>query len=533
MVRLILLNDKGFEWKRGKSVQFKGVVWLNGRKLTEPAEVEDVIDPQDETSVRNFAQNANGFFVLVISSKRATYLVSDRVRTFPLFFVKTKDGFVVSDHAPALLRWTRCEVEARKKAEFLLTGYVTHSETLVEPIVPLQAGEIVKLEGKNISRTPYFRYIYRPFYDEQPDRLFELLDQLFLNATKRLIDFVDGRTIVLPLSGGMDSRTILFYLKELGFKDVITFSYGREGNRESQISKNVAEDYGYKWLFVPYSESSWFKWYNSEQLWDYFAYSGNLISTPHIQDFPAVWTLKSSGQIPADAVFVPGHTLDFLSGGHIPPYWQCDSFFTIKKVLHGIWRKHFKLNTSRTVLSYKDVIFQKIRKVIAEELFDKDILNFIEAANAAEYWDWKERQPKYILNSLRVYEFWGYKWYVPLWDAELIDFWLRVHPCLKIRRRLFKEFAFKRGIISQRLPIAVPSKNAFQKTLLTIWEIWKALDPSIKYLKFFLWDRHKDPLAWNGIWHWRKFLRHRVRENMSMVACDYLEFWELKFKEWC
>ena len=44
-----------------------------------------------------------------------------------------------------------------------------------------------------------------------------------------------------------------------------------------------------------------------------------------------------------------------------------------------------------------------------------------------------ERQAKFIVNSVRVYEFFGYAWRIPLWDRELIDFFLKVP--LKYRMR--------------------------------------------------------------------------------------------------
>jgi asparagine synthase (glutamine-hydrolysing) len=51
-----------------------------------------------------------------------------------------------------------------------------------------------------------------------------------------------------------------------------------------------------------------------------------------------------------------------------------------------------------------------------------------QALSACDSWDWQERQAKKIVNSVRVYEFWGYSWRIPLWDAEMMDWWERVDP---------------------------------------------------------------------------------------------------------
>ncbi|WP_269848621.1 asparagine synthase-related protein [Methanosarcina horonobensis] len=63
-----------------------------------------------------------------------------------------------------------------------------------------------------------------------------------------------------------------------------------------------------------------------------------------------------------------------------------------------------------------------------------------------EYFDSNERQAKFIINSVRVYEFFGYEWRIPLWDAELMEFFLRVPIEHRINRNLYKK-------IRQRLPV--------------------------------------------------------------------------------
>jgi hypothetical protein len=42
-----------------------------------------------------------------------------------------------------------------------------------------------------------------------------------------------------------------------------------------------------------------------------------------------------------------------------------------------------------------------------------------------------------IINSNRIYEFFGHQWFVPLWDAELTDFFLTVPFRLRCKRNLF------------------------------------------------------------------------------------------------
>ena len=76
------------------------------------------------------------------------------------------------------------------------------------------------------------------------------LENVTLNILQKIIDSADGRVIVVPLSGGYDSRLVASGFAYLGYKNVKCFSYGQKNNFESLISKKVAKKLGYDWKFI-------------------------------------------------------------------------------------------------------------------------------------------------------------------------------------------------------------------------------------------------------------------------------------------
>jgi asparagine synthase (glutamine-hydrolysing) len=147
-----------------------------------------------------------------------------------------------------------------------------------------------------------------------------------------------------------------------------------------------------------------------------------------MQDFPTVKELKTQGKIPENSVFVPGHT---GYGTHIPD----SASFDLEAYLAASLKKHYNLWPYGQEL--EKIFKQRISKSISG-LEIKDNETF---ANAIEYFDSNERQPKFIYNSVRVYEFFGYEWRIPLCDTEVIEFFLRVPTKYRINCELYKKYA--------------------------------------------------------------------------------------------
>ena len=117
------------------------------------------------------------------------------------------------------------------------------------------------------------------------------------------------------------------------------------GARELGITylEELARYLGFRWLFVPYSAERWRAWSTTDAFKCYFRAAGNLTSVPHLQDWPAVFELTEQRLIPADGIFVPGHTGDFLTGGHVPRGFAGRSQVSRRTVLDAIERAHYSL----------------------------------------------------------------------------------------------------------------------------------------------------------------------------------------------
>jgi len=437
-------SDRGNIKTYAKGFTFQGNTCLKGEKLLSALiPTVEITDAGNIIScAKDTIQRLNGSFAVLIETDDYIFAAVDRLRSIPLFYGQADNKFYLSDDA----NWVRDQVADTRMdeiavKEFLLTGYVTGQESLFPNVKQLQAGEclwVEKCDGNpHVTTHRYYRYIHKNFFNSSEEDLYPLMDRMLVNVFERLLESTKGRTLVVPLSGGLDSKLIVAMLKRLGRENVICFSYGRKGNWESEISKKVAERLGYPWEFVLYTRHKWYQWFQSEERRRYYQYGDGLSSLAHIQDWPAVWELKKSGKIPDDAIFVPGHSGDFVAGSHIPQGFTTMQHVDKDEVVKAIWEKHYSLwdwsrQSGKLGLIFKERVFSNLPEMAIDTPED--------AANVFEYWDWQERQAKFIVNSCRVYEFWGYDWRIPLWDSEMMDFWARVPLELRVGKRLYDPY---------------------------------------------------------------------------------------------
>jgi asparagine synthase (glutamine-hydrolysing) len=421
---------------------FGGKLYRNNKLAKKLSTYNYFSDIKTQVGCQEVLIPENGNFAYIVVKNNNLFATVDRTRSTPIFYGYTDKQFYISDNA----RWVRKKLndivlDSLSVQEFYHAGYVTGRDTLFPKVKQLQAGEYLCANngttGIEVKHKRYYTYLGKDFFKTSINELIPVLDEVFVGAFERLIQSANGRTLVVPLSGGLDSRLIITMFKRLGYEKVIAFSYGKRGNKELRKSKEIASKIDYPWEYIPYTRSLWRNWYYSKEFDNYSSFADSLCSLPHIDDWPAVWMLKEKQIIPEDAIFVPGHTGDFITGGHIPPMYLDCSVMNNEILINSIIKKHYRVNNFKEA---SKEVQEKIILRIQSRLPNGHINNIEGAGYVFEFFDWQERQAKYIINSLRVYEYWGYDWRIPLWDVEIMNFWQHVPFEYKILKKLYKSY---------------------------------------------------------------------------------------------
>lgn len=372
----------------------------------------------------------NGNWATVVNTSSSAFLAVDHVRSIQLLYSQEGEDFYVFDDVNDFRKEHKLEIDEDCAHEYLSSGYVYRNRTLFKDVHSLQAAEYVIASPIKASKpltlqttsTRYWRYvpnICKPV--KTGPELVKKIDEVFMASMRRLIESVGDKRIVIPLSGGYDSRLIVNYLYKLGHKNVLCYTYGRKGNGESRCSKLVAENLGYEWHFVEYTDEEFSKILDDPLMDGYYRYMCNGVNRPCFQEYLALRTLKEAGVIdPERDVVVPGYYFDILAGSHVAPWIM--NFTAVSEVCE--WENNFFPRTH----------FWKTMKAIGDVFRDHAD---IPARQFVEGWSWQERLSKFIVNNIRSYESLGFCWRLSLCDRALFDLWLSIPYSLRVERSYF------------------------------------------------------------------------------------------------
>jgi asparagine synthase (glutamine-hydrolysing) len=421
----IILNEEKYKiyTRHNIKIFFLGNPIFNEKFYDDNNELINYLSSLNLKNIDTVMNSIDGFYSIIIEKENEVYLISDRVCSIPFFYTINRKGLIVSDFLQNIIAISNKSFNQNHSGilEFLLCGFVTNNKTLLRSIYQSTAGEIVIYNKINnrIERQEYFRYLPK-YYQKSIDIDSSIIvyHKIMKKTFSRLKDYIFKNNLipVVPLSGGNDSRLLALLLKQENINNVITYTFGTEEHIEVITSKSIAERLDFEWHFVPYTKVKWYEEYNDEIIEEYSDFASNYSVKPHFMDFIAVKEIFKNRE--EKYLFLPGHTLDFIAGGHIPESLIQKYNPNKKDLINAIISKHF------TFHSIYQVSILKIKKAIRRTLGNITLNDKNDIISAFEYWDWKERQAKFIMNSLNVYKYFKFDWYLPFWEKEWMSFFM-------------------------------------------------------------------------------------------------------------
>lgn len=436
MAIVICKRNNGYHWTEEKGCHFKGYLQTSEDVvLRDSKAVAFLSSINSYDAFQEALRNSYGFFSIIIEKENEIWVGVDIARSMPIYY--SSDLQIISDDIDAVFQQSRgrnLELDDIRVLEMYATSFVAFQNTIFQDIKQIEIGCTARIQRNGIEQVPY--YIHGSTHKNlAEDTIEEGLSKATDHMISRLLAVVNGRQIVLSLSGGYDSRYLACSLKKNGIDKVICYTYGRSDSYEVQQSKKVADALTYEWHNIEYDDKAVQTILEDGE--KYLDYSNRPDYIAYLQNYLAVKHLHANHLIPEDSVFITGLCNDMPTGYYIPDIEKVKGF---GNSVEGVARYNYE---NRFV---KFDLTKKAQSIFMQDILDylkrmsvevNDYQSFIRALDCIETANFHSHC---YLNMNTVHDFFGYEWLLPCWDRELLDFWYSLSAEDRIGQKTYEKY---------------------------------------------------------------------------------------------
>lgn len=520
-IKIKLNYNNAFKWINEDNIYVIGYAYHKNKLLNEAEFLNLVKETKTEKDIIKLVKQLNGAFSIIKVLVDKIVLATNNVRSFPILYQKNGKEILISDN---INNFSNLKINENNVQELLSLRVCSNNKTIYENIYQVPPSTVTVITENNIENTQYFYYKINELNKKIEKEIFEEMYNLYDEAVKRLIKYANGKKIVIPLSGGYDSRLIAYHLRKNNYNNVVCYTYGRKNNPEYNTAKKVAEFLNFELHFIEYKTKDMRKkYYNKKEYSKMADYFGRGISTPVIQEWIAIDKLISSKIIDKNCIVAPGFLGDFLAGGEVKEEFLLDkNSSTTNQIKDYILKKSYAY--SKFNKNQEKLFEQEISKTLEIDLNNKKISKN-KAVELLENFDLKEREAKYISNAVRVYDYYFLKWYLVYIDINLMNYFENIDSIIKCNRKLYKKYiqTYYNDLLNYA-PIAVKKERS--------GKIYKNFfSKNFNRLKIVLFSYKDNIINFYGYFKISDYLKHCLQKNtniVSMFAQDYIKYEKTK-----
>ncbi|MCG7847968.1 MAG: asparagine synthetase B [ANME-2 cluster archaeon] len=195
---------------------------------------------------KDFVHKLNGSFTLVIWVEKSQELliINDRYGLRPLYYAERNGYLLFGSEVKAILQDKTFKriVDDRSVADFFSVGYILGNKTFFKGIELVPPASILTYNEGQVSIEQYWDFNFNEEYECHPEEYYiEKLSKLILQAVERQMK--GTHRIGVPLSGGLDSRTIVASIDKKHYP-IHTFTFGKPNCDDARFAGMIANKLG-------------------------------------------------------------------------------------------------------------------------------------------------------------------------------------------------------------------------------------------------------------------------------------------------
>lgn len=443
-IKILIDEHKAFNYIRKEKYIFRGTFFYKDKLYTNDniSEIFNVKYNYDEFI--DIVKEFNGNFLLIVKFDSDYFVFCDKIMSFPMFYKKNKNCLFLSDCIYKINDNEKFDYEAL--TELASFGYVLGNKTIYKNIKEIGPGEYLKIncDSNEVRLIKYYQHLHKEEVYSEIEWI-DKLDKAINNTFDRFIRRLNNRQVVLFLSGGYDSKLILQHLRKRDYKNVICISLRSCDDLDVVVAKKLANLFQYPLYVFDYNKKYWKDRASKNDFWGLLNKLFNGVAIHYPQGM-IVKDLIDKNIIDKNSVIVTGNSGDVVEGNDV-----CENFkekvINSKQVVKEILVTH-GINVSNNK-KINNVLSKNILSILPQYNYN-DVSH---AQDAYEYFNWRERQCKYVISDVRNYDdYTANEWALPLWDDEFVGFWLSVPIEYRFKRNLYYKYVNKDNLPTANVP---------------------------------------------------------------------------------
>ncbi|WP_426416817.1 asparagine synthase-related protein [Aestuariirhabdus sp. LZHN29] len=394
-------------------------------------------------------EGLNGRYAVLLldERERSLQLVSDPLGLRKLFRCELDGQLLLCSRLEAFrhLSGFRPRLDPYGAAQLLISSHLCDDHTLLKGVRLVSPATRLVCDSRGIRHTQYWVPTIEPSDDSAVDVLDAMQAELERAQHCRL---KDCERLVLPLSGGLDSRLLAGLLPQTLLGQTEGFSYGHGHSYDRRIGRKVAVELGipHHSLSLPPAI------YQSYQCAALMLADGEV----SIEAFP-LFRLLDVGS--AGSTLLSGFAGDWISSKK-----RLQVQATPQQSMEHLWqkiyvRKGFSPGRFTQVISDPGIRegYERLQQTMNQSFHGAQADSFADKAQLLEFW---HRQRRYVTYQLNVLEA-RFRVVAPLSDLSLVKCWLNMPSSLKEEQSGYRQLIHRVSPPLAALPVA--GSRSYQK----------------------------------------------------------------------
>lgn len=376
-----------------------------------------------------FFNEVNGEFCIVIwnENKKVLKLVTDHLGTKPIYYFINESHTIIAPEVKGILKVIdKNTLSLDAVREFLTFGFCLGDNTFIENIKLALPGHITQLDRK-VSKREYWAiqdFISAKKTTKKFNELIKEHQQLLDSAINKRIN--KNKKTCVSLSGGLDSRTIVAYLKKHDHKNIMTTTFGVRNCLDEKYAKAVSKKLNLPNTFHELDPAKIKQSFN-----EIISFMDGMLSVKHIHDYPFLPEKYHEWD-----THITGYFGDPIHGQRLYPVNPLDPDVskakTERELLKTLVRKHSQYGSKGCKLLNEDngqeKLLNSVRAVVEKSRLSDPI-------QISDYFDLHERQRRFIA---QIFQLAGkvFDYRMPFTDKSLVEFCLLLPTSYRKKQKL-------------------------------------------------------------------------------------------------